>query len=152
DVVVVTPPPAMPLRRFRTPHTGFPHAQFLSNGNYVTIVTNAGGGSSFCRGRAVTKSRRDPTRDPGSQFVYLRDVRTGSVWSATYHPTAAEPADYLVEFRAAKATLRRHGPERGPIPGSISAPPRRRPAATTTRSPRSSTSRSPPKTMSKSAG
>jgi cyclic beta-1,2-glucan synthetase len=108
EMRVVAPPPAMPTRRFRSPHTVFPHAQFLSNGNYATVVTNAGGGSSFCRGLAVTKSRRDPTRDPGSQFVYLRDVRSGSVWSATYHPTAAEPDDYVVEFRAERATFRRH--------------------------------------------
>ncbi|HMB79783.1 MAG TPA: hypothetical protein VKI43_06935, partial [Vicinamibacterales bacterium] len=108
EMRVVAPPPAMPMRRYRSPHTLFPHAQFLSNGNYVTIVTNAGGGSSFCRGLAVTQSRRDPTRDPGSQFVYLRDVRSGSVWSATYHPTAVEPSDYTVEFRAARATYRRH--------------------------------------------
>ena len=111
EMRVVAPPPAMPMRRFRSPHTVFPHAQFLSNGNYVTVVTNAGGGSSFCRGLAVTKSRRDPTRDPGSQFVYLRDVRSGSVWSATYHPTAAEPDDYVVEFRAERATFRRHDDE-----------------------------------------
>ena len=111
EMRVVAPPPATPMRRFRTPHTVFPHSQFLSNGNYVTIVTNAGGGSSFCRGMAVTKSRRDPTRDPGSQFVYLRDVRSGAVWSATHHPTAAEPGDYLVEFRAARATFRRHDDE-----------------------------------------
>ena len=111
EMRVVAPPPAMPMRRFRSPHTVVPHAQFLSNGNYVTIVTNAGGGSSFCRGLAVTKSRRDPTRDPGSQFVYLRDVRSGSVWSATYHPTAAEPDDYVVEFRAERATFRRHDDE-----------------------------------------
>lgn len=111
DMRVVTPPPAMPMRRFLSPHTVFPHAQFLSNGNFVTTVTNAGGGSSSCRGLAVTKSRRDPTRDPGSQFVYLRDVRSGSVWSATYHPTAAEPDDYQVEFRAARAIFRRHDDE-----------------------------------------
>src|SRR5436190_8294879 len=108
---VVAPPPSMPVRRYRSPHTAVPHAQFLSNGNYVTIVTNAGGGSSFYRGLAVTKSRRDATRDPGGQFVYLRDVRSGAVWSATYHPTAAEPDDYNVEFRAARATFRRHDDE-----------------------------------------
>ena len=111
DIRVVAPPPATPVRRYRSPHTAFPHAQFLSNGNYVTIVTNAGGGSSFHRGLAVTKSRRDATRDPGGQFVYLRDVRSGSVWSATFHPTAAEPDDYGVEFRAARATFRRHDDE-----------------------------------------
>ena len=57
----------------------------------------------------VTRHREDPTRDPGSQFIYLRDVRSGAVWSATYHPTAAEPEDYLVTFLAEKATFsRRH--------------------------------------------
>ena len=111
EMRVVAPPPAMPLRRFRSPHTVFPHSQFLSNGNYVTVVTNSGGGSSFCRGLAMTKSRRDPTRDPGSHFVYLRDARSKSVWSATYHPTAAEPNDYMVEFRAERATFRRHDDE-----------------------------------------
>jgi cyclic beta-1,2-glucan glucanotransferase len=111
EMRVLAPQPSAPMRRFRSPHTVFPHAQFLSNGNYVTTVTNAGGGTSSCRGLAVTKSRRDPTRDPGSQFVYLRDVRTGAVWSATYHPTAAEPTDYVVEFRAAKATFKRHDDE-----------------------------------------
>ena len=33
------------------------------------------------------------------------------MWSATYHPTAAEPDDYLVEFRAERATFRRHDDE-----------------------------------------
>ncbi len=95
------------VRRFRSPHTPFPHAQFLSNGNYTAVVTNAGGGASFCRGRAVTRHREDPTLDPGSQFLYLRDVRSGSVWSAAFQPVAKEPEDYLVTFLAEKATFRR---------------------------------------------
>ncbi len=107
EMRVIVPVPALPVRRFRSPHTEVPHAQFLSNGNYVSVVTNAGGGSSFCRGLAVTRSRRDATCDPGSSFVYLRDVRDGSVWSATYHPTAREPDDYVVAFSAEKATFRR---------------------------------------------
>ncbi len=101
------PLPALAVRRFRSPHTQFPHAQFLSNGNYTAVVTNAGGGASFCRGRAVTRHREDPTRDPGSQFIYLRDVRSGSVWSAAFHPTDREPEDYTVSFLAEKATFRR---------------------------------------------
>jgi cyclic beta-1,2-glucan synthetase len=108
EMRVLAPPPAITMRQYRSAHTDVPHAQFLSNGTYVTVVTNAGGGSSFCRGLAVTQSRRDPTRDPGSQAVYLRDVRSGSVWSATYNPTAVEPDDYVVEFRAERATFRRH--------------------------------------------
>ncbi|MFI5008130.1 MAG: glucoamylase family protein, partial [Solirubrobacterales bacterium] len=104
---VAGPVPALALRRFRSPHTRFPHAQFLSNGTYTAVVTNAGGGASFCRGRAVTRHREDPTRDPGSQFLYLRDVRSGSVWSATFHPTLKEPEEYVVNFLPEKATFRR---------------------------------------------
>ena len=70
-------------------------------------MTNAGGGASFCRGRVVTRHREDATRDPGSQFIYLRDVRSGAVWSATHHPVGREPEDYLVTFLAEKATFSR---------------------------------------------
>src|SRR5213078_4029689 len=101
------PASAVAVRRFRSPHTRYPHAQFLSNGAYTAIVTNAGGGASFCRGRAVTRYREDSTRDLGSHFLYLRDVRTGSVWSAAYHPTDREPEEYLVTFQAEKAVFRR---------------------------------------------
>ena len=102
------PAPAAALRRFRSPDTLFPHAQFLSNGNYTAVVTNAGGGASFCRGLVVTRYRDDPTRDPGGQFLYLRDVRSGTVWSATHQPIAREPPEYLVTFLAEKATFRWH--------------------------------------------
>jgi len=104
---VVAPVPPMKVRRFRSPHTAFPSAQFLSNGHYTTVVTNAGGGASFCRGRAVTRFRQDPTRDPGSQFIYLRDVRSGHVWSATHHPIAQDAADDVVTFALERATFHR---------------------------------------------
>ena len=106
-------PPALARspRRLRSPHSPYPRAQILSNGNYVAIVTNGGGGASFCRGRAVTRWREDRTRDPGSQFVYLRDVHTGAVWSAAYQPIGKEAESYLVEFLGEKATFERldHG-------------------------------------------
>ena len=101
------PAPSATVRRFRSPHTAVPHAQFLGNGNYTTVITNAGGGASFCRGRAVTRFRRDATRDPGGQLLYLRDVRSGAVWSASYQPTGREPEDYRVTFQPEKAIFRR---------------------------------------------
>jgi cyclic beta-1,2-glucan synthetase len=104
---VATPVPPAAVRRFRSPHTAFPHAQFLSNGRYTAVVTNAGGGASFCRGRAVTRWRQDPTRDPGGQYLYLRDVRSGRVWSATHHPTGREAPDDVVVFTMEKATFQR---------------------------------------------
>jgi len=58
-------------------------------------------------GRAVTRYREDATRDLGSQFIYLRDVRSGMVWSATHHPIARESEDYLVTLQAEKVIFHR---------------------------------------------
>ena len=103
EMTVTAPSAGVPLRRYRTPHTVFPHAQYLSNGKYVAAVTNAGGGSSFCDRMAVTRSRQDGTCDPGSHFIYLRDIRSGSVWSPTFHPTRREPDSYIATFQPDKA-------------------------------------------------
>ena len=131
EMRVAAPVASVPVRRYRSPHTLFPHTQFLSNGNYVTSVTNAGGGASVWRGLPVTRWRRDATRDADGQFIYLRDVRSGAVWSATYQPTRREPDEY------ARDVLGRSG--------HLPAPRRRHRR-------RSSTSRSPPKTTSRCGG
>jgi cyclic beta-1,2-glucan synthetase len=111
---VATPVAADNGRRFRSAATEFPHAAFLSNGNYVTVVTNAGGGSSRYRGRSITRDRRDATRDPGGQFIYLRDARTGAVWSATAQPFGKEPQDYLVTMAPDRITFHRVDDGRAP--------------------------------------
>ncbi len=99
------PAPSATVRRFLSPHTAVLHAQFLGNGNYTVVITNAGGGASFCRGLAVTRFRRDATSDPCGQSLYLRDVRSGAVWNATYQPTGKEPEDYRVTFQAGQSDL-----------------------------------------------
>ena len=104
------PPPGMPAaaaRRFRSPHTAYPQAHFLSNGNFVSIVTNAGGGALLGRDLALTRRRDDRTSDPASLCIYLRDVRSGKVWSATYQPTTLEPEDYRALFLPDRAIFDR---------------------------------------------
>ncbi|HYM82096.1 MAG TPA: glucoamylase family protein [Candidatus Limnocylindria bacterium] len=112
EVTRVAPPipPILP-RRFRTPHTRYPHAAFLSNGRYVSVVTNAGGGASTCRGLAVTRQREDAISDPGGQYLYLRDVRSGAVWSATYQPMRHEADEYRTTFFAEKAVIQQRAEE-----------------------------------------
>jgi len=107
EMRVASPVATVPVRRYRSAHTMFPHTQFLSNGNYVTSVTNAGGGASVWRGLPVTRWRRDATRDADGQFIYLRDVRGGAVWSAAYQPSRREPDEYAVAFSADRASFRR---------------------------------------------
>jgi cyclic beta-1,2-glucan synthetase len=98
-------------RRFRSPHTARPHATFLSNGAYTVIATNAGGGATLWRGLAITRLREDETRDPGGQFLYLRDVRSGARWSAAFHPTRQEMSGYVASFTTDKAAY--HGEAHG---------------------------------------
>ena len=107
EMRAAAPHPTIGARRYRSAHTIAPHTQFLSNGNYVAAVTNAGGGSSVWRGLAVTRSHHDATRDADGQFIYLRDVRGGTVWSAAYQPSRREPEDYAVTFSADRASFRR---------------------------------------------
>lgn len=101
--------PRVHSRRVRSPHTSQPIAHFLSNGQYTTVVTNAGGGCSTWRGQAVTRQREDATGDPGSHFIYLRDVRTGRTWSTAYQPLCREADRYEVTFRPDEVVFERHG-------------------------------------------
>jgi cyclic beta-1,2-glucan synthetase len=94
-----------PLRRYRTGRTVYPHTQFLSNGKYAVGITNAGGGASSCGNLAITRTRRDPTLDPGSSFIYLRDVRSGTVWSPTHHPIGRIAPRYMATFLPDVATF-----------------------------------------------
>ncbi len=80
-----------------------PQTQLLSNGTYSVMVTTAGGGYSSCGPYAVTRWREDVTRDHWGTFIYLRDVRSGTVWSAGYQPFQRRPQSYEVAFSEDKA-------------------------------------------------
>ena len=90
-------------RRFDTADLPTPRVQLLSNGTYSVMVTTAGAGYSTCGPLAVTRWREDVTRDNWGSFCYLRDVRTGMVWSAGYQPTGRAPSTYEVSFSEDKA-------------------------------------------------
>jgi cyclic beta-1,2-glucan synthetase len=98
-------------RSYATPHLSAPATQVLSNGRYSVMVTAAGSGYSRHDHRAVTRWREDPTRDAYGSYLYLRDVATGTVWSAGYQPTAREPARYEVVMQEDRVRIARddHG-------------------------------------------
>ena len=105
-----TLPPSIPVlasRRFSSPHTASPHSHFLSNGRYTTALTHTGGGFSSWRGLSVTRQREDRTSDVGAQYIYLRDPRSGLVWSPTYQPMCGEPDEYEATLELDKVTYRR---------------------------------------------
>ena len=94
-------------RRLTTPHTAHPRTHLLSSAQYSVLVTNAGSGRSSCRGLDVTRWREDRTCDRWGPFYYLRDLRTGRVWSAGYQPLCRDPEEYEVIFSTDKAEFRR---------------------------------------------
>jgi cyclic beta-1,2-glucan synthetase len=94
-------------RRLTNPDTPHPAVHLLSNGQYTVMVTNAGGGFSTWRDLAVTRWREDRTRDAWGQFLFVRDYRTGRIWSPTRQPTGRVGDPYEVVFSADKAEFRR---------------------------------------------
>jgi cyclic beta-1,2-glucan synthetase len=94
-------------RRLTTPHTAQPRVHLLASGQYSVMVTNAGGSRSTCQALDVTRWREDRTLDPWGQFVYVRDLTTGLVWSAGYQPLDVEPEDFEVVYSVDKADFRR---------------------------------------------
>ncbi|MEP7271258.1 MAG: glucoamylase family protein, partial [Acidobacteriota bacterium] len=89
-----------------------PRTQLISNGRYSVMVTSAGSGSSTCAlpgtaTMAVTRWREDVTRDNWGSFCYLRDVKSGAIWSSGYQPTARRPQSYEVSFTEERAVFTR---------------------------------------------
>ncbi len=95
-------------RRFDSPHDLTPRTHLLSNGKYAVMITAAGSGYSRWRDIAVTRWREDVTCDGWGSYVFLRDARTGAVWSAGYQPSGAEPDSYDVAFSEGRAEFIRH--------------------------------------------
>ncbi|HUS09626.1 MAG TPA: glucoamylase family protein [Pyrinomonadaceae bacterium] len=100
---VAQTPQGLITRVYHNADTESPRTQLLSNGTYNLMITVAGGGYSNCGRNAVTRWREDVTRDNSGTFIYLRDVRSGSVWSATYQPVLKRPQSYEVAFSEDKA-------------------------------------------------
>ena len=98
------------VRRFASAHDATPATHLLSNGRYAVMITSAGSGYSRWRDLAVTRWREDPTCDDWGSYVFLRDVRSGGVWSAGFQPSGAEPDEYDVAFLEGRAEIvRRDG-------------------------------------------
>ena len=94
-------------RRITGIQTATPRTHILSNGQTSVMVTHVGGGYMQWQDQLVTRWRRDTTRDNWGTFIYLHDVQSGEVWSATYQPTLVKPDGYEVIFAMDKAEFHR---------------------------------------------
>jgi cellobiose phosphorylase len=98
----------LPMRVFDRPDTAVPAVQLLSNGRYHVMVTNAGGGYSRWRDIAVTRWREDSTTDQWGTFCYLRDLRSGKLWSSAFQPALTRTQTYEATFTEQRVEFRRH--------------------------------------------
>jgi cyclic beta-1,2-glucan synthetase len=92
-------------RRLATAHSAAVATHLLSNGRYAVMLTAAGSGYSRWRGMAVTRWREDATCDDWGSYIFLRDVRSGDMWSAGFQPSGAEPDTYHVGFNEDRAEI-----------------------------------------------
>jgi len=74
-----------------------PVVNYLSNGKYSLMITSDGDGFSKYDDRMLYRWRSDIYANTGN-YIYIKDMERGKLWSATYHPTRTEPEDYQVVF------------------------------------------------------
>jgi cyclic beta-1,2-glucan synthetase len=86
------------VRRFSPTPAGTPITHLLSNGRYAVMLTTAGSGYSRWRDIAITRWREDVTQDDWGSFIFLRDRRTGKVWSTGAQPIGGEADHSEVVF------------------------------------------------------
>ncbi|AIO69325.1 glycosyltransferase 36 associated family protein [Burkholderia oklahomensis] len=97
-------------RRLLSADDPAPVTHLLSNGRYAVMLTAAGSGYSRRDDLAVTRWREDATRDDWGSYLYLRDIDSGDVWSATWQPTGVVPDSYEATFTEDRAEfVRRDG-------------------------------------------
>jgi cyclic beta-1,2-glucan synthetase len=95
------------VRETDTPYTPQPGIALLGNVPYTTMITNAGGGYSRYGDIVVTRWRRDTTRDNHGEWIYVKDITSGRVWSAAHQPVAVDADGYRVSFASDRAEFHR---------------------------------------------
>jgi len=83
------------IKTYRTPK---PWVNIISNGLYGTIISQAGGGFSWYEHsefNRLTRWHQDLIQDNWGKYIYIKNNKTGDVWSPTFLPVKKE----LNEFK-----------------------------------------------------
>jgi cyclic beta-1,2-glucan synthetase len=84
-----------------------PRLHTLSNGNFSTVITHAGGGYAKTEGITLNGWKADPTTDPLGLYFYIKDVESGEYWSAMHQPVKRKPDRYDTWFHNGKVICSR---------------------------------------------
>ncbi|SER82231.1 GH36-type glycosyl hydrolase domain-containing protein [Salipaludibacillus aurantiacus] len=99
------------VREYSSPHTPVPEVCTLSNGKFMTVISNTGSGYSQFEGRAVTRWRHDPVKDSWGSYIYIRDTSKDEVWSPSFQPGRTEAEKQSVQFNLGRALFLRETDE-----------------------------------------
>ncbi|MDF2486807.1 MAG: conserved rane protein of unknown function, partial [Herbinix sp.] len=83
-----------------------PVTNYLSNNKYSMLITSDGDGFSSYKDMMLYRWRADRYANTGN-YIYIKDLRSGRLWSNTYHPTRKEPDKYQVIFSPHQAEFKR---------------------------------------------
>ena len=106
----------IPLEPWSVPTDApMPQVQFLSNGRYGLLITEAGAGYSIYTPNpegggettALTRWRADTTLDCWGTWIYVQDLDDGPLWSVAKQPTGAVPDEERVRFYPHQVEFRR---------------------------------------------
>jgi cyclic beta-1,2-glucan synthetase len=97
----------IPTREYLSADTPTPEVCVLSNGTFMTAVTNSGSGFSRYEGFAVSRWREDPVLDSWGSYLYIRDVTRDVFWSPTFQPCRIPSGEQRVQFSLDRATFTR---------------------------------------------
>ena len=75
-----------PAGRIWREDTATPRVHLQGNGHYALMITNSGGSHSSWNQFDLTRWRSDTTLDRWGSFVYIRDLRSDSVWTPALQP------------------------------------------------------------------
>ncbi|HTB12900.1 MAG TPA: glucoamylase family protein [Bryobacteraceae bacterium] len=87
--------------------TPFPRVHLQGNGRYALMITSAGGGYSRSGDFDVSRWRSDTARDSWGSFIYIRDLRSAAIWSATYQPVGGSLGTSSATFSPDRAEFQR---------------------------------------------
>jgi cellobiose phosphorylase len=83
---------------FKRHDTPTPWMNYLSNGTFHTMMSQAGGGVAFYKSPQIWRITRYrffhlPT-DRSGPYIYLQDADSGSYWCPTYEPAFNKPSEW----------------------------------------------------------
>lgn len=86
-----------------------PNMHALSNGVYSSVICDTGTGYSKCSDYYISRFRCDLFNPQYGNFVYVRNLDTGKVFSNTYAPVFDDSGEYKTVFSAESAEFYRSG-------------------------------------------